>query len=190
MWSCLHDVGTWCWLWSGLLQSITIIIINHNRNNVWYKTGWIYPVVHYAPSRYIELPKSMMKLTTKTGARNQGRAFRVVRLNLWTNGPAPWKFDDNWTCRLEKTSFALIVQGCQGNDAVVLNLYEGESVDKSQMDIKRKTRDIRTWKKNLFLDMSSTNIVLSVRQNLLHRSLLTVVSTQLWTAFRDKHFPP
>jgi hypothetical protein len=25
------------------------------------------------------------------------------------------------------------------------------------MDIKRKTRDIRTWKKHLFLDISSTN---------------------------------
>jgi hypothetical protein len=26
------------------------------------------------------------------------------------------------------------------------------------MDIKRKTCDIRTWKKHLFLDLSSTNI--------------------------------
>jgi hypothetical protein len=28
----------------------------------------------------------------------------------------------------------------------------------SQMDIKRKTCDIQTWGKHLFLDMSSTNI--------------------------------
>jgi hypothetical protein len=35
--------------------------------------------------------------------------------------------------------------------------YEGESVNRSQMDIKRKTRDIRNWKKHLFLDISSTN---------------------------------
>jgi hypothetical protein len=27
----------------------------------------------------------------------------------------------------------------------------------SEMDIKRKTRDIPTWKKHLFLDISSTN---------------------------------
>jgi hypothetical protein len=29
-------------------------------------------------------------------------------------------------------------------------LYEAESVNRSQMDIKRKTRDIRTWGKNYF----------------------------------------
>jgi hypothetical protein len=28
----------------------------------------------------------------------------------------------------------------------------------SQMDIKRKTRDIRVWEKHLFLDISSINI--------------------------------
>jgi hypothetical protein len=35
--------------------------------------------------------------------------------------------------------------------------YEGESVNRSQMDIKCKTCDIQTWKEHLFLDMSSTN---------------------------------
>jgi hypothetical protein len=39
----------------------------------------------------------------------------------------------------------------------VICCYEGESVNSSQMDIKRKTCDIRTRKKYLFLDMSSTN---------------------------------
>jgi hypothetical protein len=34
--------------------------------------------------------------------------------------------------------------------------YEEESV-RSQMDIKRKTCDIQTWEKHLFLDISSTN---------------------------------
>jgi hypothetical protein len=37
-------------------------------------------------------------------------------------------------------------------------MYEGKSVNKSQMDIKRKTCDIRTRKRHLFLDTSSTNI--------------------------------
>jgi hypothetical protein len=38
-------------------------------------------------------------------------------------------------------------------------LYEGASVSRSQMDIKRKTCDIITWKKkHLFPGMSSTNI--------------------------------
>jgi hypothetical protein len=36
--------------------------------------------------------------------------------------------------------------------------YEGGSINRSQMDIERKTCDIRAWKKYLFLDMSSTNI--------------------------------
>jgi hypothetical protein len=35
--------------------------------------------------------------------------------------------------------------------------YEGESVNRSQVDINRKTCDIRTWEKLLFLDISSTN---------------------------------
>jgi hypothetical protein len=36
-------------------------------------------------------------------------------------------------------------------------LYEGQSLNRSKMDIKRKTCDIRTWKKHLFLDISSAN---------------------------------
>jgi hypothetical protein len=39
-----------------------------------------------------------------------------------------------------------------------VHTYEGESVNKSQMDIKCKTCDIRTCKKHLFLDTSITNI--------------------------------
>jgi hypothetical protein len=41
---------------------------------------------------------------------------------------------------------------------VFLTQYKGESVDRSQIDIKRKISDIRTWKKHLFLDTFSTNI--------------------------------
>jgi hypothetical protein len=36
--------------------------------------------------------------------------------------------------------------------------YEGESVNKTQLDIKRKTGDIRAWEKHSFLDKSSTSI--------------------------------
>jgi hypothetical protein len=60
--------------------------------------------------------------------------------------------------------------------------YEGESVDRSQMDIKHKTCEIWTWKKTFI----SCNILhqhwcicpttLPVCQNPHHRSLLTVVS--------------
>jgi hypothetical protein len=53
-------------------------------------------------------------------------------------------------------------------------MYEGESVNRSQMDIKRKTYYIRTTKKHLFLDISSTNIdilVLSLYQCVETRSI-------------------
>jgi hypothetical protein len=41
-------------------------------------------------------------------------------------------------------------------------MYEGESVNRSQKIYKPKTCDIRTWKKNLFLDISSTIIDIPV----------------------------
>jgi hypothetical protein len=96
-----------------------------------------------------------------------------------------------------------------------MHVYQGESVNMSQMDIKCKTCDIRIWKKHLFLKISFTNIdtlVPSLHEcvNPQHRGLLAVVSatstpgwassatfkrpwenlsTQLWTALRDKHVP-
>jgi hypothetical protein len=36
--------------------------------------------------------------------------------------------------------------------------YDGESVNRSQLNIKLQTCDIQVWEKHLFLDMSSTNI--------------------------------
>jgi hypothetical protein len=40
----------------------------------------------------------------------------------------------------------------------VASTCEGESVNRSQMDIKRKIYDTRTWKKHSFLYISSANI--------------------------------
>jgi hypothetical protein len=91
--------------------------------------------------------------------------------------------------------------------------YEGESVNRSQMDIRHKTCDIGTWKKHLFLDMSSANIdtlVLLLYQCVETCSieiLLTVISatcassatfehpwenflTQLWTTLHDTLLKP
>jgi hypothetical protein len=48
----------------------------------------------------------------------------------------------------------------------------------SQMDIKCKTRDIRTWKKHLILDMSSTDI------DTLVPSLYQCVETRRMEVFR------
>jgi hypothetical protein len=42
--------------------------------------------------------------------------------------------------------------------SICLINYEGQSVNRSQMDIKPKTCDIQTCKKALFLDISSINI--------------------------------
>jgi hypothetical protein len=39
----------------------------------------------------------------------------------------------------------------------VCHHYEGKSLIGSEIDIKRKTCDTRTWEKHLFLDISSTN---------------------------------
>jgi hypothetical protein len=66
--------------------------------------------------------------------------------------------------------------------------YEGESANRSQMDIKHKTCDIRTWTKHLFLNISSTNIdtlVPSLYQyieafRLLSQSLPHLVRHHLW----------
>jgi hypothetical protein len=59
--------------------------------------------------------------------------------------------------------------------AVCSDSYEGESVNRLQIDIKHKTCDIRSWKnKRLFLDTSSTNtdtLVLSLYQCVETRSI-------------------
>jgi hypothetical protein len=56
-----------------------------------------------------------------------------------------------------------------------LVVYEGQSVNRSQMDTKRKICDIRTWK-NIYFSTYPPLITLPVRRNPQHRSLLTVVS--------------
>jgi hypothetical protein len=117
-------------------------------------------------------------------------------------------------------SSIIIVCAWQSTGQLYLNnrtsKYQVGSVNRSQMDIKRKPCDIRTCKKRLFLDISSTNIdtlVPSLYQCVKTRSievfwLLSATSAsgrissanferpwenfsgQSWTALRDKHFPP
>jgi hypothetical protein len=59
------------------------------------------------------------------------------------------------------------------------------------MDIKRKTCDICTRKKRLFLDVSITPyacpIALPVHRNLQHESLLTIVSATSASPFEALH---
>jgi hypothetical protein len=87
--------------------------------------------------------------------------------------------------------------------------YEGELVNRSEMDIQRKTCDNRTRKKKLFFRhiLHQHWYTCPVRRNPQHTSLLTVVlatstppfkalrpwedfSTNLCTALRNKHFSP
>jgi hypothetical protein len=116
------------------------------------------------------------------------------------------KFIDDWSYE-------------QGNETSVAQFtlyrstsYEGESVNRSQMDTKRKICDIQTWKKHVFLDISSTNTdtfvpslyqcveiygteffwllsrpILHLRFNLFVISEMFV--SHLRTALREKHFP-
>jgi hypothetical protein len=57
------------------------------------------------------------------------------------------------------------------------HIYEVESINRSQMNMKHKTCDIRTWKKHLFLDISSTNF------DTLAPSLYQCVETRSIVAF-------
>jgi hypothetical protein len=63
-------------------------------------------------------------------------------------------------------------------------LYEGGSVNWSEMDIRRKTCYIRTWEKHLFLDISPTDIVRLVP------SLYHCVETHSIEAFWVLFHPP
>jgi hypothetical protein len=69
-------------------------------------------------------------------------------------------------------------------------IYEGESVNRSQMAIKRKTCEIWTWKK-MFISQHILHqhwytcpITIPVRRNPQHRSLLTVVSATFAPPFQ------
>jgi hypothetical protein len=66
-------------------------------------------------------------------------------------------------------------------------LYEGQSVNRTQMDIKRKTRDIQTWEKHFSTyptpTLIHTPIALPVHRNPQHRNLLTVVSATSAASF-------
>jgi hypothetical protein len=68
-------------------------------------------------------------------------------------------------------------------------MYEGESVNMSQMDIRRKACDIRNWKKNISRHILRQHrytcpIALPVRRHPQHRSLLTVVSATSASPFQ------
>jgi hypothetical protein len=73
-----------------------------------------------------------------------------------------------------------------------LEIYEGQSLNRSQMDIKREKCDIRTRKKKtiFFVDTSSTNIDTFVPSiyEYQHSSLLTVVSAASVPSFDHLRF--
>jgi hypothetical protein len=73
---------------------------------------------------------------------------------------------------------------------VLFGIYEAESVNRSHMDTKRKTYDIRTWKKTfiprhiLHQHICTCPIALLMRRNPQHISFLTVVSATSASPFQ------
>jgi hypothetical protein len=63
----------------------------------------------------------------------------------------------SWTTRWNISLVVSFLGSIMASNGVLYK-NEGESVNRSQMGIKRKTCDIRTLKKHLFLNISSTNI--------------------------------
>jgi hypothetical protein len=83
--------------------------------------------------------------------------------------------------QISKTTAHISPVSCSSN-ALDLHIYEGASVNTTQMGIKRKTWDTRTWKKHLFLGIFS-NI------NTLAPSIYQCVETRsievFWLLFRS-----
>jgi hypothetical protein len=73
-----------------------------------------------------------------------GSTSKICKNEGWYIFDSLWGMHENFTWETFDPAPALI--------------YEEESVNRSQMDIKRKICDIRTWKKHLFFEISSTNI--------------------------------
>jgi hypothetical protein len=76
-------------------------------------------------------------------------------------------------------------------------IYEAESVNMSQMDIKRKTRDIRTWKKKTFTSLHILHqqsylcpIALPVGRNPQHRSLSHLLTSVSTSSSSENRLPP
>jgi hypothetical protein len=88
---------------------------------------------------------------------------------------------DNWK-EFKNKQFPSLATVSADNPSINLLLHEGESVNRSQMDIKCKTYDIRNWKKHfisrhvLHQHGYTCLIALPGRQSPQHRSVLTVVS--------------
>jgi hypothetical protein len=62
-----------------------------------------------------------------------------------------------WNLIYRLFSYAVQTAYWGATELVLFPKYEEESVSRSQMDIKCKTCDIQTWKKHLFLNISSIN---------------------------------
>jgi hypothetical protein len=72
---------------------------------------------------------------------------------------------------------------------LILNVYERESVNRSQMDIKRKTCDIRTLKKYLFLDMSDIDTLVPSLYQCVETSSIEIIWLLSTSSSSAKHLP-
>jgi hypothetical protein len=134
----------------------------------------------------------------------------ILYLSSWSSPSLWWHRGISWSHITVRRNHWRTAAKSVAQTGRTTKIYEVEPVNRSQMDIKRKTCDIRTWKKHLFLDISFTNNVILVSslyqcmetsridvcwllpQPHSHlRFNLFVISetfaTQLWNALRDKH---
>jgi hypothetical protein len=114
------------------------------------------------------LTMSILHEWTNTVFRTRSRFLKFKRL-IWAS--PKWGFvlsrnglklhSRNFSCRLLVPNFIQICSVFRRWNILhgrkQLPYYEGDTVNRSQMDIKRKTCVIRTLKNRLFLDISSTN---------------------------------
>jgi hypothetical protein len=159
---------------------------------------------------HVSTDKAFSLFRTFTGRSVQH--FQKSCILFWTSNGQSVKCLLN--AHISKRVLSMFWRQMPKRRCVNVSTYEETSVNRSQIDIKRKTFDIRTWKeKHLFLDTSSTNIdtlAPSLYQCVETRSIdifwmlsppfprlrfnVFVIretsATQLWTALRDKYFPP
>jgi hypothetical protein len=101
----------------------------------------------------------------------------LVSTTCWQKNAANFL---RWRTNLRHYLSSTHLERCCGHRSY----YEGESVNRSQMDIKRKICHIPTWRKHSFLDISFTNI------DTLVLSLYQCVETLSIEVFRLLSQPP
>jgi hypothetical protein len=144
---------------------------------------------------------------TSPTAPNYVLHLQQILLRAFPNVTAIWIFDRyGHSGRPPNVKLILYFLRMTKNQVRVVDLLiiciRGASVNRSQIDIKSKICDIRIWKKTfifrptlIHLSRCFTRASKLLSQPLPHLNFNLFINsetfaTQLWTALRDKHFPP